>query len=404
MIAASFRARVERRAGREEQKMIEPHGGTLVNRILSGDALEEALARAAELPKLVVADEIAGDARNLARGVFSPLDGFVGRAAFEGIVNEERLPDGTIFTIPIFLTVDDRDAVAEGSEVVICAESAPDSPVALMKVEEVFEWDKAAAAASVFGTDDMAHPGVKGYHSRGDYIVGGQIDLLDNDRGEFAKLNLFPAETREVFEQRGWRTVCAFQTRNVPHAGHEDLQKTVLGLVDGLMIQPIIGKKKHGDFRDDVIIAAYDALIGSYFNPGRVFLNILPTEMRYAGPKEAILHGIMRKNYGCTHIIIGRDHAGVGNYYGEEEAIEKFEAMADELEIQPITIRGDFWYCCTCGRVASNRTCPHEGEVCLSFSGTQIRSMIVDGTPPRPEIMRSEVFEVIQQFEQPFVE
>ncbi|MGI5818640.1 MAG: sulfate adenylyltransferase [Armatimonadota bacterium] len=383
--------------------MIDPHGGTLVNRILTGEALDAAVARAAELPKLMVPEEIAGDARNLARGVFSPLDGFVGREQFEGIVNDERLPDGTIYTIPIFLTVDDADAVAEGDEVVLCSQAAPDKPVALMSVEEVFAWDK-AAAESVFGTADMAHPGVAGYHARGDYIVGGPVDLIDNDRGPFAQVNLFPAETREFFESRGWRTVCAFQTRNVPHAGHEDLQKTVLGLCDGLMIQPIIGKKKSGDFQDAVIIAAYEALIGSYFHPDRVFLNILPTEMRYAGPKEAIFHGIMRKNYGCTHIIIGRDHAGVGNYYGEEEAIEKFEAMAGELGILPITIRGDFWYCCTCGRVASNRTCPHEGETCLSFSGTEIRTMIVDGTPPRPEIMRTEVFEIIRQFDQPFVQ
>lgn len=384
--------------------MIDPHGGTLVNRILSGDALEEALARAEDLPKLVVAEEIAGDARNLARGVFSPLDGFVGQAEFEGIVNDGRLPDGTIYTIPIFLTVDEADEVAEGDEVVLCDENDPETPVAIMTVEEVFEWDRADAAASVFGTDDLDHPGVAGYHARGEYIVGGPVDLIDNDRGAFEKVNLFPAETREVFEERGWRTVCAFQTRNVPHAGHEDLQKTVLGLCDGLMIQPIIGKKKSGDYQDAVIIAAYEALIGNYFHPERVFLNILPTEMRYAGPKEAIMHGIMRKNYGCTHIIIGRDHAGVGDYYGEEEAIEKFEAMADELEIQPITIRGDFWYCCECGRVASNRTCPHEGEVCLSFSGTEIRAMIREGTPPRPEIMRTEVFEIITRFDTPFCE
>jgi len=384
--------------------MIDPHGGTLVNRILTGEALDEALARAEELPKLVVAEEIAGDARNLARGVFSPLEGFVGQEQFESIINDERLPDGTIYPIPIFLTVDEGEEVSEGDEVVLCSEADPETPVALMTVEEVFEWDKAAAAESVFGTGEMDHPGVAGYHARGDYIVGGKVDLLDDDRGPFGRVNLFPAETRTAFEERGWRTVCAFQTRNVPHAGHEDLQKTVLGLCDGLMIQPVIGKKKSGDYQDAVIIAAYEALIGNYFHPERVFLNILPTEMRYAGPKEAIFHGIMRKNYGCTHIIIGRDHAGVGDYYGEEEAIEKFESMADELGIQPITIRGDFWYCCTCGRVASNRTCPHKGEVCLSFSGTEIRAMITDGTPPRPEIMRTEVFEVIQQFEEPFVQ
>ncbi len=383
--------------------MIAAHGGKLVDRTLVGEAREQAMMRAAGLPRLVVADEIAGDARNIARGVFSPLEGFVTSDEFKGIVDDERLADGTIFTIPIFLTVEDPAAVQAGQEVILTAESDRDRPVALMAVHEVFEWDKAAAAESVFGTGDLAHPGVAGYHARGDYAVAGTVDLIDNDRGPFAAHNLFPAETREVFGERGWRTVCAFQTRNVPHAGHEDLQKTVLGLVDALMIQPVIGKKKPGDYRDEVILAAYEALIGGYFHPDHVFLNILPTEMRYAGPKEAILHGIMRKNYGCTHIIIGRDHAGVGDYYGEEEAIEKFEAMADELEIQPITIRGDFWYCCTCGRVASNRTCPHEGETCLSFSGTELREMIRSGTPPRPEVMRTEVFETIQRFDEPFV-
>jgi len=382
--------------------MIAPHGGKRANRVLTDGAREEALARARELPKLVVPDDIAGDARNLARGVFSPLEGFVVKQQFDSIVESERLPDGTRYTIPVFLTVGDPSQVLEDNQVTLAAASEPDKPVAILNVQEVFEWDKAAAAESVFGTGDLGHPGVVGYHARGDYVVGGPVDLIDNDRGPYAKFNLFPTETREVFEQRGWRTICAFQTRNVPHAGHEDLQKSVLGLVDGLLIQPIIGKKKSGDFRDEVILAAYEVLIENYFVRDRVFLNILPTQMRYAGPKEAILHGIMRKNYGCTHIIIGRDHAGVGDYYGEEEAIEKFEAC-DDLEIKPITIRGDFWYCRRCGRVASNRTCPHGEEHQLSFSGTQIRAMIAEGTPPPPEIMRPEVFEVIQQFDNPFV-
>ncbi len=230
------------------------------------------------------------------------------------------------------------------------------------------------------------------------------MDLLDNSRGPYEKINLFPAETRAVFQQRGWRTICAFQTRNVPHRGHEELQKTVLGLIDGLFIQPVIGKKKPGDFRDDVIIATYEALIDNYYPKDRVFLNILPFQMRYAGPKEAIMHAIMRKNYGCTHIIIGRDHAGVGNYYGEEEAIEIFnQPHFADLGIQPITIRGDFWYCNKCARVASNRTCPHGEEWRISFSGTQIRTLITDGQAPPPEIMRPEVFETIQHFENPFV-
>ncbi len=385
--------------------MIAPHGGKLTDRVLTGDALDAAIAKAADLPVLVVPDDIAGDARNIARGVFSPLEGFVGKADFDGIVNEERLADGTIYTIPIFLTVDCADAVAEGSQVVLAAASAPDKAVAILNVSEVFEWDKAAAAASVFGTPDTDHPGVAGYLARGDYIVGGTVDLIDNDRGPHAAVNLFPAETRAAFEQRGWKTVCAFQTRNVPHAGHEDLQKTVLGFCEGLMIQPIIGKKKPGDFSDEAIISSYQKLIEGYFAADHVFLNILPTEMRYAGPKEAVMHGIMRKNYGCTHIIIGRDHAGVGDYYGEEEAIEKFEALAGELEIQPMTIRGDFWYCTTCGRVASNRTCPHGGtDAAMSFSGSEIRQGIVDGVPPAPVVMRPEVFDVISGLDKPFVE
>ncbi len=385
--------------------MIAPHGGKLVDRVLAGPALDEAVAKAADLPKLVVPDDIVGDARNLARGVFSPLEGFVCKADFDGIVANERLADGTIYTIPIFLTVDCADAVAEGSQVVLVGASDPDKAVAILNVQEVYEWDKAAAAASVFGTSDTDHPGVAGYLARGDYIVGGTVDLIDNDRGAFAAVNLFPAETRAAFEERGWNTVCAFQTRNVPHAGHEDLQKTVLGFCDGLMIQPIIGKKKPGDFRDEAIIGAYEKLIEGYFAADHAFLNILPTEMRYAGPKEAVFHGIMRKNYGCTHIIIGRDHAGVGDYYGEEEAIEKFESLAGELEIQPMTIRGDFWYCTTCGRVASNRTCPHGGtEAALSFSGSEIRQGITDGNPPAPQVMRPEVYEVIRGFDNPFVE
>jgi sulfate adenylyltransferase len=382
--------------------MIAPHGGVLVDRVLTGEAREQALARARELPRLVLPDEVAGDARNLARGVFSPLEGFVTREQFESIIETERLPDGTRYPIPIFLTVDDPAQAPEGSDVLLAARSAPERPVAILHVQEAFAWDKAAAAGSVFGTGDMAHPGVAGYHARGDYVAGGPVDLLDDDRGPFARINLSPAETRQAFQARGWRTICAFQTRNVPHAGHEDLQKTVLGLVDGLLIQPIIGKKKAGDYRDEVIVGAYEALLEGYFVRGRVLLGILPTEMRYAGPKEAILHGIMRKNYGCTHIIIGRDHAGVGDFYGEEEAIEKFEGC-DDLEIKPVTIRGDFWYCRRCGRVASDRTCPHPEADRVSFSGTRLRAMIADGEAPPPEIMRPEVFEVIRQFGNPFV-
>jgi sulfate adenylyltransferase len=382
--------------------MIAAHGGKLINRVLRGAALEEAQREAQSLPKLLVGYDTGRDVQNIARGVFSPLEGFVGSADFAGILADNRLTGGAAWTIPIMLDVPARASVAVGGRYCLVWENDPDRALAILDVAEVYPWDRQKAAEAVFGTGDDAHPGVAGYLARNPWLVGGTIDLLDNDRGPYADHNRFPAETRALFEERGWGTVCAFQTRNVPHAGHEDLQKTVLGLVDGLLIHPIIGKKKKGDFTDEAILAAYDALIAEYFVPERVLLNILPTEMRYAGPKEAIMHAIMRKNYGCTHIIIGRDHAGVGKYYGEEEAIDFFGSFPD-LEIAPVFIRGDFWYCRRCGRVASNRTCPHLEEHQISFSGTQIRQMIVDGEAPPPEIMRPEVYEAISKFADPFV-
>ncbi len=385
--------------------MIEAHGGKLVDRVLTGAALEEAKARAASLPKLVVNYDTARDAQNIARGVFSPLEGFIGSEDLAGIMAGYRLRSGAVWTIPILLDVPAQDSVPVGD--IALYQEGHDSPLAIYHVSEVYPWDKNETAQVVFGTTETDHPGVRGLFERGDYLVGGTIDLIDNDRGPYAAYNLFPAETRQVFADKGWETVVAFQTRNVPHAGHEDLQKTVLGLCDGLLIQPLIGKKKPGDFKDEVILEAYKVLIENYFAPDHVCLNILPTEMRYGGPKEAILHAIMRKNYGCTHIIIGRDHAGVSRpdktpYYGEEEAIDFFDNF-DDLVIEPIVIRGDFWYCKKCARVASNRNCPHGADCQIPFSGTIIRRGISDGEPVPVEVMRPEVLEVIRKFAEPFV-
>jgi sulfate adenylyltransferase len=385
--------------------MIEPHGGKLVDRVLTGDALAEATARAATLPKLVVNFDTARDAQNIARGVFSPCEGFIGKDDLDSIISCYRLCNGAIWTIPIMLDVPAQDSVPVGD--IALYQEGSDSPLAIYHVSEVYAWDKEKTAQAVFGTTETEHPGVRGLFERGDYLVGGTIDLIDNDRGPYADYNLFPAETRKVFEDKGWKTVVAFQTRNVPHVGHEDLQKTVLGLCDGLLVQPLIGKKKPGDFKDQVILEAYKALIEEYYSKDHVFLNILPTEMRYGGPKEAVLHAIMRKNYGCTHIIIGRDHAGVSRkdrtpYYGEEEAIEFFDNF-DDLGIEPIMIRGDFWWCKKCNRVASNRNCPHGEDLQIQFSGSIIRKGIVDGEPVPGEVMRPEVLEIIRKFDDPFV-
>lgn len=383
--------------------MIAPHGGVLTDRVLTGAALATARREAGKLPVITVDHDTARDVQNIARGVFSPLQGFVGSADLQSICERNCLTSGVAWTIPLLLDVPQGEGWRVGEDYCLVAEGASE-PLAILHLSEVYPWDRERTAEAVFGTRDESHPGVQGYLKRGPFLLAGEIDLLDNDRGPYARYNLFPAETREVFAERGWRTVCAFQTRNVPHAGHEDLQKTVLGFYDGLFIQPIIGKKKSGDFRDEVILKTYETIIEHYFVSDRVFLNILPTEMRYAGPKEAIMHAIMRKNYGATHIIIGRDHAGVGSFYGEEEAIEMFDRpeFAD-LEIKPVTIRGDFWYCTVCGRVASNRTCPHGEQDQIPFSGTMIRNGILNGVPPDPRIMRPEVFQVIRSFAEPFV-
>lgn len=386
--------------------MIEPHGGKLVNRVLEGAALAEAQQKAPSLPKWTVNYDTARDAQNIARGVFSPCEGFIGKADLESILAGYRLASGVPWTIPIMLDVPAADSVPTGD--IALYQEGCDSPLAIYHVTEVYPWDKQQTAQVIFGTTETEHPGVRGLSERGDYLVGGSIDLIDNDRGPYAAYNLFPAETRQVFADKGWRTTVAFQTRNVPHVGHEDLQKTVLGLCDGLLVQPLIGKKKPGDFKDDVILEAYKVLIDEYYNKEHAFLNILPTEMRYGGPKEAILHAIMRKNYGCTHIIIGRDHAGVSRkdktpYYGEEEAIEFFANFPD-LVIEPIMIRGDFWWCKKCNRVASNRNCPHGEDQQIQFSGTIIRKGISEGAPVPEQVMRPEVLDVIRKFAEPFVE
>ncbi len=386
--------------------MIQPHGGILVNQVLSGDELSETTARAGALERLTISDVLASDVQNIARGVFSPLTGFVGKDDFDSIVANDRMGNGTIWTIPIILDVPERDSVAPGQEVALCRQGQ-DEALAVLKVAEVYDWDKQTATRAFFGTNDQRHPGVAGMYSRGDWLVGGDILVIDNDRGPFADINLFPAETRQVFEAKGWESVIAFQTRNVPHIGHEFLQKSVLGFTDGLLIQPLVGKKKSGDFRDEVIIAAYRTLLDNYYARNHVLLNILPTEMRYGGPKEAILHAIMRKNYGCTGIIIGRDHAGVSDpdgkpYYGEEDAIEIFKDFPD-LDIVPFTIAGDFGYCTKCNAVSSDRMCPHQDQY-ISFSGTEIRKAIMNRDTVPEQVMRPEVLECILGFDEVFVE
>ena len=378
--------------------LVRPHGGKLVERVnFSERAREEAI----ELPRLDITLDEARDLGNIAHGIFSPLEGYMSREDFENVLEEGRLSNDLPWTIPIVKDVspEDVDMLLKEDEVVLVYSNLP---IAILKVEEIYPYDKKEYAEKVYRTTSIEHPGVANLMKKKDHLVGGKITLINDPPSKFSKYKLWPKETRILFKELGWKTVVGFQTRNAPHVGHEYVQKTALTFVDGLFINPLIGKKKKGDFKDEVIIAAYETLFEHYYPKNSATLGILETEMRYAGPREAIFHAIMRKNFGCTHFIVGRDHAGVGNFYGPYDAQEIFYEYPD-LGITPLFFRS-FFYCKKCGGVVNEKICPHPKEYHINFSGTRIREMLLRGEKPPELMMRPEVAEVILQFDNPFVE
>jgi sulfate adenylyltransferase len=382
--------------------MIQPHGGKLVDRVLDGQCREDILAASRGLPKLIINDESVSDVENIARGVFSPLEGFMGKADFRSVLNEMRLPNDLPWTIPIVLDVDPDQAARfkEGKDVLLESESG--RPVAVLHLEEKYRYEKDELAEKVFLTMDRAHPGVAKVAGMKDVLLAGPLDLLEVSPTPFDRYKLSPKETRILFREKGWKTIVAFQTRNTPHIGHEYVQKAALTFTDGVFVNPVIGRKKKGDFKDEVILASYDELIKHYYLKERAVMAILQMEMRYAGPREAIHHAIVRKNFGCTHIIIGRDHAGVGTYYHPYAAQDIFEEFPD-LMIAPLFFRA-FYFCKKCQSVVNEKICPHPTSEQIQFSGTKIRDLLVKGQIPPPELMRPEVAKVIMQFENPFNE
>jgi sulfate adenylyltransferase len=377
-----------------------PHGGKLVQIAqTSGDS--PSLTGFKENQKLKVSKETATVVANIANGVFSPLEGFMAENDYLNVLEHMRLESDLAWTIPILLLGPHDHHFGTGDEVLLVDES--DRPVALMEYEGSFEISRQEYASKVFGTEEKAHPGVaKILAGDGRAIAGKLKAAVKPDHGEYADYTLTPKETRILFSEKGWNTVVAFQTRNAPHINHEYLQKSALALVDGLFINPVLGKKKAGDFKDEVILSTYKAIMANYYPKTSVVMSVLHYEMQYAGPKEAIMHAIMRKNFGCTHIIIGRDHAGVGSYYGPYAAQEIFKEFPD-LEITPLFFK-EFYYCKRCAGIASEKTCPHGEEDKLSFSGTKLRKMFSEGEVPPKEFMRPEVAQAILKFEKPFVE
>ncbi len=373
--------------------MITPHGGKLIDRTASESEREAILAE--DLRTIEIASGKAAEVQNIATGVYSPLEGFMTESELVSVIDTMRLPSGPAWTIPIILDI--SEDIEVGERIML---NHNGKPMAMMEVDEIFTYDLNEIAQKVFGTNDKEHPGVAKVHAMTGKFAAGQITLVNEYEVPFGEMYLKPEETRVLFQEKGWDRVVAFQTRNPPHVGHEYVQKAALTFTDGLLINPVIGKKKTGDFKDGVILDSYKALIKDYYPEDRVVLSTLLIDMWYGGPREAILHAIMRKNLGCTHIIIGRDHAGVGKYYGPFDAHEIFKDFPD-LEIEPFTFRS-FAYCPKCGSPVNDKICPHEDLV--MFSGTMVRAIVNEGKIPSKELMRPEVAEVIAAQDRPFVE
>jgi len=372
-----------------------PHGGNLVNRNSKQDP--------SGLFSISVSDDLANDVENIADGIFSPLEGFLGQQDFESVTSRGRLANDLAWTIPIILDVDESTSKQMKDAGDVLLQNANSEGFAILHVEEIYQFDKEKTVQGVYGTADSKHPGVARTISLKDFLVGGKIDYIKKPpESEIRKYRKSPIETREGFQKAGWKTIVAFQTRNPPHVAHEMLQKTSLTTRDGVFINPLIGKKKSGDFVDEVIIKCYESLIEHYYPKNRCQMATLHTEMRYAGPKEAIHHGIMRQNYGCTHIIIGRDHAGVGNYYDPFAAQKIFDDYPD-LEITPVFFPA-FFYCKKCLNFTNDRVCPHDIETREQLSGTKLRGLIQEGKSPSEFILRPEVSKIILGYKKPFVD
>ena len=376
---------------------IAPHGGVLVDLLVPEDRREAARAEAAHLPKLAVNARETSDLELLTVGALSPLTGFVGEDDYVAVLETMHLSNGLAWSIPVTLSLTDDDVkrIGAGGSVALLPSEGAD-PIAIVDVAEVFKRDRQKEASGVFGTEDLEHPGVQALHDAGDFCLAGTVRALAlPEHDDFLPYRLTPAQTRAAFAERGWRTVVGFQTRNPIHRAHEYLQKCALEIVDGLLVHPLVGATKGDDVPADVRMRCYEALFESYYPKDRAMVSVFPAAMRYAGPREAIWHAICRKNYGCTHFIVGRDHAGVGSYYGTYDAQRIFEEFEPgELGITPLMFEHSFW-CNACEGMASPKTCPHGEDERVSLSGTKVREMLRAGERPPPEFSRPEVADIL---------
>jgi sulfate adenylyltransferase len=380
------------------EHLVPPHGGELRILLLEGESRREAFARAKSLNAIRISSKENSDLLMLGMGAFSPLNGFMKRGDYQAVVNDMHLADGTLWPMPITLAVtkEEADAIAINEEIALVNDE-DGQVMAIMTVEEKYTYDKKVEAQQVFRTEDENHPGVAKIYAQPEIYLGGPVRVVDEGSypAQFGDYYARPTQTRALFQDRGWHTIAAFQTRNPIHRSHEYVTKIALEVNDGLLIHPLVGKLKADDIPADIRMKCYQVLLENYYPKDRVICKVYPLEMRYGGPREAVLHAIFRQNFGCSHLIVGRDHAGVGNYYGPFDAQTIFNEIADhELAIKPLNIDWTFW-CYKCEGMASLKTCPHDKSDRLLISGTKLREMLEKGEKPAKEFSRPEVIDIL---------
>lgn len=370
--------------------MIAPHGGKLIDRSVDPQAEPALREEARGLRSLTLTGREMNDLALIANGALSPLTGFMTRDDYSSVVPSMRLANGLPWSIPVVLGVDREEAPSPGARAALY--DGDGELRGVIEVQDVYEYDKQSEAQNVYRTTEEAHPGVAALYARKNVLLGGPVWVFARERDPES---LSPSETRAEFERRGWKTIVGFQTRNPVHRAHEYIQKCAMEMVDGLLLHPLVGETKSDDIPAEVRMRCYRALIENYYPADRVLLSTLPAAMRYAGPREAIFHSLMRKNHGCTHFIVGRDHAGVGSYYGTYDAQKLFDEFApDELGITPLKFENSF-YCLRCEGMGSRKTCSHDVEHHVTLSGTQVRAMLREGQLPPQEFSRPEVARIL---------